>query len=250
MRWPLSFSYGITAFHHADFYGSFHNGLDRVELVVIAKDDCRLFKPVQIRAQIGECEHAAETAEETVIPAVDELPEMPSLEEMSTMAESIDIAEENPVEEMAAEEETDIIEPADEEVIEETEEAQAEETSFDMSENQTEEVAEDKEIAVEEPVLPVQKEEAVQEPAKIQQTEVKQAETYSPETSGRFGGITVTISRDEIIAMLGNAIDKHFLEEAVKEVIASNMKEIVRNIVPAIAEKYIKEEIERLKNDE
>ena len=195
-------------------------------------------------------EIAAETAEETVIPAVDELPEMPSLEEMSTMAESIDIAEENPVEEMAAEEETDIIEPADEEVIEETEEAQAEETSFDMSENQTEEAAEDKEIAVEEPVLPVQKEEAVQEPAKIQQTEVKQAETYSPETSGRFGGITVTISRDEIIAMLGNAIDKHFLEEAVKEVIASNMKEIVRNIVPAIAEKYIKEEIERLKNDE
>lgn len=195
-------------------------------------------------------EIAAETAEETVIPAVDELPEMPSLEEMSTMAESIDIAEENPVEEMAAEEETDIIEPADEEVIEETEEAQAEETSFDMSENQTEEAAEDKETAVEEPVLPVQKEEAVQEPAKIQQTEVKQAETYSPETSGRFGGITVTISRDEIIAMLGNAIDKHFLEEAVKEVIASNMKEIVRNIVPAIAEKYIKEEIERLKNDE
>ena len=193
-------------------------------------------------------EIAAETAEETVIPAVDELPEMPSLEEMSTMAESIDIAEENPVEEMAAEEET--TEPADEEVIEETEEAQAEETSFDMSENQTEEAAEDKEIAVEEPVLPVQKEEAVQEPAKIQQTEVKQAETYSPETSGRFGGITVTISRDEIIAMLGNAIDKHFLEEAVKEVIASNMKEIVRNIVPAIAEKYIKEEIERLKNDE
>lgn len=195
-------------------------------------------------------EIAAETAEETVIPAVDELPEMPSLEEMSTMAESIDIAEENPVEEMAAEEETDIIEPADEEVIEETEEAQAEEISFDMSENQTEEAAEDKETAVEEPVLPVQKEEAVQEPAKIQQTEVKQAETYSPETSGRFGGITVTISRDEIIAMLGNAIDKHFLEEAVKEVIASNMKEIVRNIVPAIAEKYIKEEIERLKNDE
>lgn len=193
-------------------------------------------------------EIAAETAEETVTPAVDELPEMPSLEEMSTMAESIDIAEENPVEEMAAEEET--TEPADEEVIEETEEAQAEEISFDMSENQTEEAAEDKETAVEEPVLPVQKEEAVQEPAKIQQTEVKQAETYSPETSGRFGGITVTISRDEIIAMLGNAIDKHFLEEAVKEVIASNMKEIVRNIVPAIAEKYIKEEIERLKNDE
>ena len=52
------------------------------------------------------------------------------------------------------------------------------------------------------------------------------------------------------MAMLGNAIDKHFLEESVKEIIASNMKEIVRNIVPAIAEKYIKEEIERLKSDE
>lgn len=208
-------------------------------------------EPVQEEMQENAQEEiAAETAEETVIPAVDELPEMPSLEEMSTMAESIDTAEENPVEEMAAEEETDIIEPADEEVIEETEEVQAEETSLDMPENQAEEVVEDKEISVEKTVLPLQKEEVSQEPAKIQQTEVKQAEEYSPETTGRFGGITVTISRDEIIAMLGNAIDKHFLEEAVKEVIASNMKEIVRNIVPAIAEKYIKEEIERLKNDE
>ncbi len=82
------------------------------------------------------------------------------------------------------------------------------------------------------------------------QTDVKEAETYSPDNNNRFGGITVTISRDEIIAMLGNAIDKSFLEEAVKEVIAANMKEVVRNVVPAIAEKYIKEEIERLKNDE
>ena len=40
------------------------------------------------------------------------------------------------------------------------------------------------------------------------------------------------------------------VEAIVKEVIAANMKDIVRNIVPAIAEKYIKEEIERLKNDE
>lgn len=206
-------------------------------------------EPVQEEMQENAQEEiAAETAEETVIPAVDELPEMPSLEEMSTMAESIDTAEENPVEDMTAEEET--IEPADEEVIEEPEEVQAEDTSFDMPDNEAEEVAEDKEISVEKTVLPLQKEEVSQEPAKIQQTEVKQAEEYSPETTGRFGGITVTISRDEIIAMLGNAIDKHFLEEAVKEVIASNMKEIVRNIVPAIAEKYIKEEIERLKNDE
>ncbi len=80
-------------------------------------------------------------------------------------------------------------------------------------------------------------------------SQIKEAEAYSPD-SNRFGGITVTISRDEIMAMLGNAIDKTFLEEAVKEVIAANMKEVVRNVVPAIAEKYIKEEIERLKNDE
>lgn len=80
--------------------------------------------------------------------------------------------------------------------------------------------------------------------------EVRKAEAYMEENTGRFGGITVTISRDEIMSMLGNAIDKHFLEEAVKEVIAANMKDIVQNIVPAIAEKYIKEEIERLKNDE
>ena len=94
------------------------------------------------------------------------------------------------------------------------------------------------------PVAPVMN--AVDEAA----TPVKEAQEYKAESSDRFGGITVTISRDEIMKMLGNAIDKYFLEEAVKEVIAANMKDIVRNIVPAIAEKYIKEEIERLKNDE
>ncbi len=91
---------------------------------------------------------------------------------------------------------------------------------------------------------------AVIEPNEKAASEVKEAQEYKQETEGRFGGITVTISRDEIMSMLGNAIDKCFLEEAVKEVIAANMKDIVRNIVPAIAEKYIKEEIERLKNDE
>ena len=186
-------------------------------------------------------EDVQETAEDTINsePLSDELPEMPSLDEVSTMAESIDNAAANQAE--------------DEVPVEDTAETltaeAAEETSFDMAESKAEEVAVNEE-PVEEPVLPVQQEEVRNEPANLQQSEIKQAETYSPETSGRFGGITVTISRDEIIAMLGNAIDKHFLEEAVKEVIASNMKEIVRNIVPAIAEKYIKEEIERLKNDE
>lgn len=196
-------------------------------------------------------EDVQEAAEDTISsePLSDELPEMPSLDEVSTMAESIDNAAENqaenevPVEDTA---ETLTAEAAEETVAEQE---PAEETSFDMVESKAEEVAVNEE-PVEEPVLPVQQEEVRNEPANLQQSEIKQAETYSPETSGRFGGITVTISRDEIIAMLGNAIDKHFLEEAVKEVIASNMKEIVRNIVPAIAEKYIKEEIERLKNDE
>ena len=196
-------------------------------------------------------EDVQETAEDTISsePLSDELPEMPSLDEVSTMAESIDNAAANqaenevPVEDTA---ETLTAEAAEETVAEQE---PAEETSFDMAESKAEEVAVNEE-PVEEPVLPVQQEEVRNEPANLQQSEIKQAETYSPETSGRFGGITVTISRDEIIAMLGNAIDKHFLEEAVKEVIASNMKEIVRNIVPAIAEKYIKEEIERLKNDE
>ncbi len=203
-------------------------------------------EPVQENAQE---EITAEIEEETVISAVDELSEMPSLEEMADMAKSIDTVEESPVEDMDMAEDT--VKPIDEEVIEETlEEAPAEEISFDMPENKADDIALNEEPVVEETVLPVQKDEVHQEPAKMQQTEVKQAEEYSPETTGRFGGITVTISRDEIIAMLGNAIDKHFLEEAVKEVIASNMKEIVSNIVPAIAEKYIKEEIERLKNDE
>lgn len=196
-------------------------------------------------------EDVQETAEDTINsePLSDELPEMPSLDEVSTMAESIDNAAENQAEDEVPVEDT--AETLTAEAAEETvaEQEPAEETSFDMAESKAEEVAVNEE-PVEEPVLPVQQEEVRNEPANLQQSEIKQAETYSPETSGRFGGITVTISRDEIIAMLGNAIDKHFLEEAVKEVIASNMKEIVRNIVPAIAEKYIKEEIERLKNDE
>lgn len=65
-----------------------------------------------------------------------------------------------------------------------------------------------------------------------------------------FSGITVTISKEEIMKMLGNAIDKHFLEKAVQEVLAQNMREIVRAVVPSIAEKFIKEEIEKLKEGE
>lgn len=90
------------------------------------------------------------------------------------------------------------------------------------------------------------------EEAAVQKQAVK--EQSSPAVSqgiqSNIGGITVTISREEIISMLGSAIDRHVLESAVKEVIAKNMQEIVRNIVPSIAEKYIKEEIERLKKDE
>ena len=64
------------------------------------------------------------------------------------------------------------------------------------------------------------------------------------------GGLTINISREEIVAMLGSAIDRHLLEETIKDVLARNIEEIVRNIVPSMAEKYIKAEIERLKNDE
>ena len=140
-----------------------------------------------------------------------------------TAEEPVDTADEKSVEYMETAAENDDESLSEETAEKNTEEAPAEETSFDMAEDKSEYMA-----VNEEPVI----------------------EEYSPETSGRFGGITVTISRDEIMAMLGNAIDKHFLEESVKEIIASNMKEIVRNIVPAIAEKYIKEEIERLKSDE
>lgn len=64
-----------------------------------------------------------------------------------------------------------------------------------------------------------------------------------------LSGITVTISKEEIMKMLGNALDKQFLEQAVQEVLAQNMREIVRAVVPAIAEKFIKEEIEKLKDN-
>lgn len=223
-------------------------------------------EPVQLEENHDNTQEdkAVEKAEDTANngSAADELPEMPSLDEVSAMAESIDTADEQPAEEniepvtaenegmeedsLPVEDITDNnLQEETEPLEEQLEETAAEEVPFDMPQ---EVKAED---AAAETAFPVQQEDnSKQVAANINQAEVKQAEEYSPETSGRFGGITVTISRDEIIAMLGNAIDKHFLEEAVKEVIASNMKEIVRNIVPAIAEKYIKEEIERLKNDE
>lgn len=187
-----------------------------------------------------------------------EEPQLDLSEETSNIAENKENEEENIFVEdndNNIQEETSPIEEHMEEVMPEIQEQVEEEmpVSFDMTEEVKAENTEtvNEEPYIEETVLPIEQEENnKQMAANINQVEVKQAEEYSPEKSGRFGGITVTISRDEIIAMLGNAIDKHFLEEAVKEVIASNMKEIVRNIVPAIAEKYIKEEIERLKNDE
>ena len=183
----------------------------------------------------------------------EEVKEDISIPEVNTSEENQDAAEESPVftmEETAPVEES--INPVtfDEASPEEAEHEQEISFGFD---NQEESVSEENEVPVannisienEEtlPAAPVMN--AVEEA-----TPVKEAQEYKEDNTGRFGGITVTISRDEIMSMLGNAIDKYFLEEAVKEVIAANMKDIVRNIVPAIAEKYIKEEIERLKNDE
>lgn len=142
-----------------------------------------------------------------------------------------------------------------EETIDEALEVTSEENITDIQEEINEEPAivneeQEEQSEQEEPTLLVENQEVMQEVAPSENVDTKHEEVPISNTSAQFGGITVSISRDEIMAMLGNAIDKHFLEEAVKEVIATNMKEIVRNIVPAIAEKYIKEEIERLKNDE
>ncbi len=176
-----------------------------------------------------------------------------SIPEVNTGEENQDAAEESPVftmEETAPVEES--INPVtfDEASPEEAEHEQEISFGFD---NQEESVKEENEVPVENNIS-IEKEETLPAApvmnAVEEATPVKEAQEYKEDNTGRFGGITVTISRDEIMSMLGNAIDKYFLEEAVKEVIAANMKDIVRNIVPAIAEKYIKEEIERLKNDE
>ena len=176
-----------------------------------------------------------------------------SIPEVNTGEENQDAAEESPVftmEETAPVEES--INPVtfDEASPEEAEQEQEISFGFD---NQEESVREENEVPVENNIS-IEKEETLPAApvmnAVEEATPVKEAQEYKEDNTGRFGGITVTISRDEIMSMLGNAIDKYFLEEAVKEVIAANMKDIVRNIVPAIAEKYIKEEIERLKNDE
>ena len=176
-----------------------------------------------------------------------------SIPEVNTSEENQDAAEESQVftmEETAPVEES--INPVtfDEASPEEAEHEQEISFSFD---NQEESVSEENEVPVANNIS-IEKEETLPAApvmnAVEEATPVKEAQEYKEDNTGRFGGITVTISRDEIMSMLGNAIDKYFLEEAVKEVIAANMKDIVRNIVPAIAEKYIKEEIERLKNDE
>lgn len=176
-----------------------------------------------------------------------------SIPEVNTGEENQDAAEESQVftmEETAPVEES--INPVtfDEASPEEAEQEQEISFGFD---NQEESVREENEVPVANNIS-IEKEETLPAApvmnAVEEATPVKEAQEYKEDNTGRFGGITVTISRDEIMSMLGNAIDKYFLEEAVKEVIAANMKDIVRNIVPAIAEKYIKEEIERLKNDE
>ena len=183
----------------------------------------------------------------------EEVKEDISIPEVNTGEENQDAAEESPVftmEETAPVEES--INPVtfDEASPEEAEQEQEISFGFD---NQEESVREENEVPVENNIS-IEKEETLPAApvmnAVEEATPVKEAQEYKEDNTGRFGGITVTISRDEIMSMLGNAIDKYFLEEAVKEVIAANMKDIVRNIVPAIAEKYIKEEIERLKNDE
>lgn len=98
------------------------------------------------------------------------------------------------------------------------------------------EMAEDK---ADEPPVVTQRDESAPKKAALQE-----------EKAPLPGGLTINISREEIVAMLGSAIDKRLLEETIKDVLARNIEEIVRNIVPAMAEKYIKAEIERLKNDE
>lgn len=64
------------------------------------------------------------------------------------------------------------------------------------------------------------------------------------------GGITINISKDEMMNIISGALKKDVLVEVIEEVIAKNMREIVEEIVPSIAEKYIKAEIERINKDE
>ncbi|MDE7169688.1 MAG: hypothetical protein K2N67_05780, partial [Mucispirillum sp.] len=180
-----------------------------------------------------------EVAEETDTAADESIPEEP--------AETVDESEESE----AAPIEDEALETPDTDGDIEGDEAGAlpsDDIAGDVSEVAPEELSEAEDTLEEEP----QEESAPAAPVSPQGLpDVKEADIMPDEPApARFGGITVTISRDEIMSMLGNAIDKHFLEEAVKEVLARNMQDIVRNIVPAIAEKYIKEEIERLKNDE
>ncbi len=61
--------------------------------------------------------------------------------------------------------------------------------------------------------------------------------------------INFNISKDEIYSILANSLSKKFLQESIKDILSDHIKELVRDVIPTIAEKYIKEEIERLKSD-
>ncbi len=67
-----------------------------------------------------------------------------------------------------------------------------------------------------------------------------------PDTSA---DINFNISKEEIYTILANSLSKKFLQESIKDILSDHIKELVRDVIPTIAEKYIKEEIERLKSD-
>lgn len=214
-----------------------------------AVDNNELFENAESEINI---EEPAENMEETENAEVNDLFAEENLNESLEQVESSEEALEN--EDLFADNIAE--ETAEDNVAENMAEESAAIEEISLEDNAIQEdnvILEDNKIS-EDNIIPetplMEQAPAVIEPSEKAASEVKEAQEYKQETEGRFGGITVTISRDEIMSMLGNAIDKYFLEEAVKEVIAANMKDIVRNIVPAIAEKYIKEEIERLKNDE
>ncbi len=57
-------------------------------------------------------------------------------------------------------------------------------------------------------------------------------------------------TKEELIEMVKSTIDKDMLREVVTEALSDLIKEAVMDIIPELGEKFIKEEIERLKNDE
>lgn len=201
----------------------------------------------------------------------DEPAEEQAEEPQTEAAEEPEIGEEQPAEEAEADEVdfADLAEISLDEFEQETAEPELEEEpepvviTEEITEQEEpaepEEAVEATEVIAEEPVLPAEIAEEVEEAVTeapvqfIEEQEEQQIQAEiapEPEPLPEPAPVIAPLSRDEIKAAVEAAIDADLLKDIIKEVLAEKIEAAVRDTLPAIAERIITEEIERLKRGE